>query len=278
MTLSGPRSSACPSPPRWRVRIPTRGVRRRRSQHHHLSDLLAIVFASVALAACGDKADDATVPDLPTASPTSAARAPIPQPSPLPSPTPNPETERTAVVDAAVAALGGARYISPLTLRACLEGNPERKPCIELKTAPAQLARGVARFTLGDPDGGASIFLMGRTANGRWAYWRGSQQQSYVLEMLPGQLLACGGTAEAVIRTEPSVASAVLATPPNLAPLTAEQLRLTMPGEYGVSGKRGEAWYRISSPALGWIDATQTTAASLGDCLLHDEVEQSDRG
>ncbi len=240
--------------------------------------LPALLCASLLLASCGARADEPAVPDLPTAAPTSAARPSTPQPSPSPTPTPNPETERTTVVDAAAAALGGARYVSPLTLQACLQGNPERKPCIELRTAPGHLARGVARFTVGDPDGGASTFLMARMADGRWAYWRGSQQQSYVLEMLPGQLLACGGGTVAAIRAEPSPGSALLATPPNLAPLAAEEVRLTMPGEYGVRGLRGEAWYRLSSPATGWIDATQTTAASLGDCLLHDEVEQPDRG
>ena len=239
-----------------------------------------LLAAALALGSCGDKADPPAVPDLPTASPMTPAPAATmtPVPSPTATPTPNPETERAAVVDAAAAALGGARYVSPLTLQACLEGNPQRTPCIELKTPPGQLARGIASFALGDPDGGASTFLMGRMTDGRWAFWRGSQQQSYLLETLPGQLLVCGSNDGAAIRAEPSASSAVIATPPNLAPLVAEELRLLFPGRYGVQGDRGEAWYRLTSPAAGWIDATQTTAAALGDCLLHDEVEQVDRG
>lgn len=242
--------------------------------------LIGALFGALLLWSCGDKADPPAVPDLPTASPNAPARAATvtPIPSPAATPTPNPESERAAVVDAAGAALGGARYVSPLTLPACLQGNPQRAPCIELKTSPEQLARGVARFALGDPNGGASTFLMGRMADGRWAYWRGSQQQSYVLETLPGQLLVCGPKNGAAIRAEPSASSAAIAAPPNLAPLAAEELRLVIPGQYGVQGQRGEAWYRLTSPAAGWIDATQATAAALGDCLLHDEVEQVDRG
>lgn len=242
--------------------------------------LFSAVLGALVVGACGDKSDPPVVPDLPTATPTMPSRVATvtPTPSPAATPTSNPEIERAAVVDAAAAALGGARYVSPLTLQACLQGNPQRAPCIELKTPPDQLARGIARFALGDPDGGASTFLMGRMADGRWAYWRGSQQQSYVLETLPGQLLVCGSKDGAAIRAEPSASSAAIATPPNLASLAAEDLRLVTPGHYGVQGKRGEAWYRLTSPAAGWIDATQATDAALGDCLLHDEVEQVDRG
>jgi hypothetical protein len=251
------------------------------------ASLLGIAAAAVAAAvlvwACSNNSRDDEVPELPSVTATSSGGSPTPNggpaasPTPLPSPTPDPEAEREDVIEAATSAIDGARHVSPLTLDACLEDNPDRNPCIELKSAPEELVHGLARFTLGDPDGGATTFLMGRMASGEWGYWRGSQQQSYLLDALPGQVLACNTDSEPTVRTEPRSDARPVATLEDLAELMADEFVLVTPGQYAVQGERGEGWYHVTEPA-GWIDATQTTDAHLGDCLLHDAVEQVDHG
>jgi hypothetical protein len=172
----------------------------------------------------------------------------------------------------------GARHVSPLTLEACLKDNPDRKPCIDLQTPMDQLPRGVARFAAGDPDGGPFTFLMGRMADGAWGYWLGSRQMTYILDTLPGDILTCGLGSEVHIRERPQDDAASLSTFKDLTELRADQFVLTAAGTYGVSGKRGDGWYHVVTPVDGWVQASKTTAAALGDCLLHDEVEQRIHG
>lgn len=242
----------------------------------------AAACTAALLLACGGK-DSNPAPELPSvteraqSSQTAPAKSATPEPSPSATPTIDTAKEQQAVIDAATAAIG-ARYVSPLTLQACLEENPDRKPCIELKSDPSQLGGGLARFALGDPDGGGATFLMGRTSSGGWGYWRGTQQQSYILDDLPGKLLACGKSQDAAIRVEPSANGGILRSVPDLTELDASEFVLTTPGQYGVQGERGQGWYHLTAPVAGWIDASETTDASLGDCLLHDAVEQVDRG
>lgn len=243
-----------------------------------LLGIAAAALAAAAILSCsGSSGDD--LPPLPTATPSVPGGATVPatSPTPSPTPTPDPDVERQRVIDAASEALGGARHVSPLTLDGCLEANPDRNPCFELKSAPEQVVQGLAWLTLGDPDGGASTFLMGRMPDGAWAYWRGSQQQTYLLDALPGDLLACGTDTTATVRSGPSTDAPSVATLDDLTELQADEFVLTEPGQYGVQGERGQGWYHVTDPA-GWIDATHTTDAHLADCLLHDAIEQVDRG
>ncbi|MEX0781395.1 MAG: SH3 domain-containing protein [Dehalococcoidia bacterium] len=244
----------------------------------HSLRIAAVAFAAAVLVSCGGKSGDPEVPPLPTATPRGSTATAAASPTPSPSPTPDPAVERQHVIDAASAALDGALHISPLTLPACLDGNPERKPCIELKSEPDQLVRGLARFNMGDPDGGGATFLMGRMAGGDWAFWQGSQQQSYVLDALPGDLIACGTDEPATIRSSPAPEAAVIRSLDDLTELTADGFTLTRAGNYAVQGERGEGWYHVTDPVEGWIDAIFTTDAVLGDCLLHDAIEGVDRG
>lgn len=249
-----------------------------------LLGIAAVALAAAAFASgCSGNSGDDEPPDLPPLTPTtpgvrgSPSASPDASPIPSPSPTPDADAERQRVIDAASEAIDGARHISPLTLDACLEDNPDRDPCIELKSSPDEIVRGLARFTLGDPDGGASNFLMGRMATGEWGYWRGSQQQSYLLDALPGELLACNTDSPPTVRTEARSDAELVATLEDLDGLTADEFVLVTSGQYAVQGERGEGWYHLTEPA-GWIDATQTTDAHLGDCLLHDAIEGVEHG
>lgn len=171
-----------------------------------------------------------------------------------------------------------ARYLSPLTRDACLQDNPASKICVELKTADAALAGGIARFAAGDPNGGGFSFYMGRMIDGTWAYWFGTQQQTYVLEEPPGELLACSATASIEIRREPRADAAAVRSVADLGELKAERFVLTKAGSHQAAGERGEGWYFVTSPAEGWVPAQDVTDATLSDCLLHDAIEESTRG
>lgn len=236
------------------------------------------------LGACGGAGDSAhsssASPSLGAGTPaSSSATATGGSASVTPSPTAegSPEQERDRVIEAALAELH-ARLVAPLTRDACLKDNPDRQPCIDLQSSPEQLTRGLAQFTGGDPDGGPFTFLMGRTADGDWRYWLGTRQMTYLLDRLPGQVLACGASTEVVVRDKPAESAGAQSSLKDLVEMTADRFVLTVPGSFGVSGTRGEGWYHIVSPVEGWVNATRTTAALLGDCLLHDEVEERPRG
>ena len=216
--------------------------------------------------------ETATAGEPPTHTPTAA-------PSPTPAATSEPATsaDAEAALAAALEALD-ARYVHPLTRDACVEGNDEGQICIDLVSDDAAVAAGIARFEAGDPNAGAFTFFMGRDANGAWHYWFGTQQQTYILQRVPGTLVACGVDGPAEIRAEPSADAELVATLEDEETLEADGFVLTAPGKFGAGGSRGEGWYHVSSPSEGWINARHASDAALGDCLLHDALEQVAHG
>lgn len=214
-----------------------------------------------------------------TASPSDTEQPTTAAPSPTPTETEPPATsaDAEAALAAALEALD-ARHVRPLTRDACLEGNDEGQICIDLVSGEAAIAGGIARFEAGDPNAGPFSFFMGRDANGQWHYWFGTQQQTYILQSVPGSLVACGLGGPAEIRAQPSADAELVATLDDEDALEAVEFVLTVPGSFGAGGERGEGWYRVSSPAEGWIDSRQVSDAALGDCLLHDAIEQVAHG
>lgn len=242
--------------------------------------LLATLVALLSAAACGGsngKTPGVTPQDtlaaLPSQTPTAAAPSPSPSATPSPSPTATPDNakERNAVLQAAAAELD-ALAVSPLTRDACLKDNPSQKVCIDLSPADQSLAGGIARLAGGDPQGGGFAFLMGRAADGQWHFWYGTQQAYWVLTTLPGDLLACANGKGAVIHQQPAASSPAVSTVPDLAKLHAEEFVLAQPGSFRAGGARGSGWYRVSSPASGWVSSDDETDAAQGNCQLHDAV------
>jgi hypothetical protein len=166
-----------------------------------------------------------------------------------------------------------AVYRNPLTRDSCLADNPESKPCIAQASANAALAGGIARFTGGYPDGGGFAFLMGRTADGAWHYIFGSQQGFYLRTDLPGDIRACGAGSPITIRAAADAGSAAAGKLDDNATAPADRYVLTKAGVFGANGTRGDGWYHISAPTAGWVHASDTADASLGDCKLRDAVE-----
>jgi hypothetical protein len=163
--------------------------------------------------------------------------------------------------------------VSPLTRDACLANNPQKKVCIELKSDDSTVDRGIAEFAGGDPEGGGFTFYMGRDAGGQWHFWFGTQQQSYRLTTLPGDVLVCADGDGANVREQPQsgATSAGLAT--DMTSLHAVEFVLTSPGSFRAQGQIGAGWYRVSGDLDGWIDSRYETAAALGSCTLRDAFE-----
>lgn len=223
----------------------------------------------------------ATTPSVAATSPTTAtATRAAPSPTPLatatPTPAHDPAKETAAAIEAAAVFLG-AVHLESLDRAACEAANPPSRICISLQSAPGHVGRGIARFTAGDLDLGGFVFFMGRMPGGEWGFWFGTQQQHDVLETLPGTLLACGRGEDVAIRAQPALEADVLQRVGELVELQAETFVLTVEGSFTAGGTTGEGWYQVSAPAVGFVAATDVTAASLGDCLLRDAL-RGDRG
>jgi hypothetical protein len=168
-------------------------------------------------------------------------------------------------------------HLDTLSFDACQAANPPSRICIALQSSSEDVARGVASFLAGDLDGGGFRFYMGRQADASWGYWFGTQQQVDILEVLPGEVLVCGGGSPVELHETPQSVSAVVASAQHLSALTAEEFVLARAGQFEAGGTIGEGFYRVSAPVAGWIDAASVTSAEYGDCLLHDEL-RGDRG
>jgi len=251
---------------------------------HPLQLAAALVAAALLLVGCSSSSPQA-IDETPLATPTSTSDGSGETASPDPgTETATPTgtsiasgTEVAAVIEAATAALD-ARYLSPLSRDACLEDNEAGQICIALASDEGSVEAGIARFDAGDPNGGPFSFFMGRDATGAWQYWFGTQQQSYVLQSVPGELLACGLGEATTVRPQPSSDADATMVLEKQASLTAEEFLITVAGGFGAGGERGEGWYRVSAPAEGWVNAREVTDAALGDCLLHDAIEQTAHG
>ncbi|MGE5595920.1 MAG: hypothetical protein ACM3S1_07790 [Hyphomicrobiales bacterium] len=244
--------------------------------------LAVLAVFALLLTACRSSGDDDESPTAtaPSGGPSPAATAPAsptrpasPTATPSASPTADASAERQAVIDAATSFLD-ALYVSPLTRDACVADNPDNKICIELTSGEESVAAGLAMFAAGDPEGGPFDFWMGRVDDGSWAYWFGTQQDSYVPGSLPTELLICSDAESVEIHEGPSDDSPVLQALDELTSVQASEFLLTSAGERG-AGERGTGWYRLSAPIEGWVEGSNASRADLGDCTLHDSIERS---
>lgn len=214
-------------------------------------------------------------PATPAAAPTTPVTTLTPAPAVVTPAADGPGAE--AAIAAAEEQLG-ATHLDSLTRDACEAANPPNGLCISLQSSPAEVARGVARFTAGSLDGGGFRLYMGRDPGGQWAFWFGTQQRVDVLDELPGALLACGASGPVPVFAGPSGFSSSTGSVARLVQLDAEAFVLIKPGSFAVDGGRGEGWYYVTSPVTGWVSAAEVTSAALGDCLLHDDLAAAERG
>lgn len=252
-----------------------------------------VLCLSLAAAACGGSGSEpatdtpASTPQSPAAPVTTTQRIETPTAtlSPTASATPAPAVVTPSTggpgAPAAIAAAEqqlGAVHLDVLARAACEAANPPNGLCISLQSDPQQAASGLLRFTAGSLDGGGFRFYMGRDLADEWAFWFGTQQQSEVPDALPGDLLACSAAGPAAVFAGPAALSSSTGSVARLVLLRAEAFVLTTPGSFAVDGGRGEGWYYVSSPVMGWVAAADVTSAVLGDCLLHDDLAAGERG
>lgn len=174
--------------------------------------------------------------------------------------------------DPAEAALAaGIELLDGVSEADCTTNNPEQKECITLDPDNRALAsRGIAALGAQAPAGGGAALLMGREADGNWAFYAGGQQY-YQAWKLPGEMLVCTQGSGLNVRAEPAADAQLVRTVEDNSTVTGEEFVLTQPGTPPPSFVAGYGWYRISAPAEGWVYSKYVSG--LADCSLHDGLE-----
>jgi len=245
-----------------------------------LIPVLAAVSFIVGITACGG--DGGEAPETPSpaggVTPTVTAEAtgeatPGVTPSPPAAATPEVTTERTPTpqeaVDAAFAA--ALEHFDAVSDADCETNNPQNKQCAGLSSQPSTVQRGIAAFGVGPLDGPGFVGVLGRDAAGEWKIWR-AVQQDYQLLTLPGDALVCGYGAGLNVGSAPTTDAAAVGVLEDLTRVRAEEFVLTERASDDLQ-QYGYGWFRLSSPLDGWAYSKYLTAASLGDCTLHDAME-----
>jgi hypothetical protein len=236
--------------------------------------VVLVMAAALAVGATACGGDGGESPDTPTLEVTpqltAVAEGETPEAAVTPEPTapaeptvePSPEA-----VDAALAA--ALEYVGAVSDADCESNNPQNKPCAGLSSQPSTVQRGIALFGVSGPDGGGFVLVLGRDPAGEWKFWRAGQQD-YQLLTLPGDALVCGYGAGLNVGSAPETGAAAVGVLEDLTTVRAEEFVLTEPGS---DPAHGYGWFRLSSPLDGWAYSRYLTAASLGDCILHDGME-----
>ena len=233
--------------------------------------VMAAAVAVGATACGGDGGEGRDTPSVEvTPQPTATAEGETPEAAVTPEPTapaeptvePSPEA-----VDAAIAA--ALEHFDAVSDADCETNNPQNKPCAGLSSQPSEVERGIAVFGVGAPAGPGFVGVLGRDPAGEWKIWR-EVQQDYQLLTLPGDALVCGYGAGLTVGSAPTADAAAVGVLEDLTTVRAEEFVLIV---QAIDQQHGYGWFRLSSPLDGWAYSKYLTAASLGDCILHDAME-----
>ena len=165
-----------------------------------------------------------------------------------------PEEAAATALSAALELFGGTA--DP----ACRPGQPG-PVCVEPLATLERAARGIATFGVSGsgPEGlGAFQGILGRDPGGVWRFWFGTQNVSYQLFALPGELIVCADGDGLNVRAAPSTDAEILDVLPDLTRAQAEQFTLTEEGALPTESTDqvvGAGWYRLSAPVAGWVYA-----------------------
>jgi len=220
--------------------------------------VLALAFAGAATIGCGGGDDE---------QPSSTSSAPG---SVI---TKGASSSASPSEDPAEAALAGAiELLEGVSEADCTTNNPEQADCISIDPDNRENASlGVAVLKIEGPSGGSSGLLMGREADGKWAYYAGGVQY-YQASKLPGEMTVCTQGTGLNVRAEPSATAQLVRTVEDNSTVTGEEFVLTQPGTPPTASPiPGYGWYRISAPIEGWVYSKYVSG--LADCSLHDSLE-----
>jgi len=114
--------------------------------------------------------------------------------------------------------------------------------------------------------------FLGKTPEGEWKLWFGTQNITYQLTVLPGDMRVCAGGAGLNVRASLSVESEALTLLNDDTIISVDRFVLTEPRSSSPTTgvQAGFGWYHLTSPREGWAFSKYLSAASLGDCSMHD--------
>ncbi len=118
--------------------------------------------------------------------------------------------------------------------------------------------------------------FLGQTPEGEWKFWFGTQNTTYQLTALPGDMRVCAGGDGLNVRESPDRESEPLTLLNDDSVIRVDRFVLTEPGSRSpVTGAQtGFGWYHLTSPQEGWAYSKYLSAASLVDCSVHDAMVQ----
>ena len=227
--------------------------------------VVLLAALALALAACAGAGDE----DAGTASPVPArtgAASPTVASSPAPTATPAAsEADRAAA--AAKAMFGGV-------VDAACTPSPETPACVIPNASLGTPQYGTAAFATSDYPGGGAMEFLGQTPEGEWKFWFGTQNLTYQLTVLPGDMRVCAGGAGLNVRASSAVESEALTLLNDDTIISVDRFVLTEPGPRSptTGAQAGFGWYHLTSPEEGWAFSKYLSDASLGDCSVHDAL------
>ncbi|TMB68942.1 MAG: SH3 domain-containing protein [Chloroflexi bacterium] len=224
--------------------------------------VVALAFAGAAGLACGGGGDKEQPSISSSASIAAITRGASASASPSQAPSQDP-------AEAALAA--AIELIDGVSEADCTTNNPEQKECVSIDPNNRNAASlGIAVLGVEAPAGSGAALLMGREADGNWAYYAGGQQY-YQASKLPGEMRVCTQGTGLNVRAEASADAQLVRTVEDNSTVTGEEFVLTQPGTPPPSFVAGYGWYRISAPVEGWVYSK--FVSGLADCSLHDSLE-----
>jgi Bacterial SH3 domain len=180
-----------------------------------------------------------------------------------------------------LAALAAYNGVARAQGDSCTAGNPGHQTCVfadPTAEAVATAHRGLFTFGIGDAeDAGGAFILFGRTSDGAWDQWFGTQNIIYQPISLPGEARVCADGDGLNVRQAPSVSAPVARLLPDGTTLIVEEFVLTQAQPYDEQGRRtgrGDGWYRVSGPADGWVNYHYISSTRLADCSIRDAFER----
>ena len=227
---------------------------------------MGVTTLALTFAACGGGGDE----DAGTTSPgpTSTSTVAPSGSTPLPAATVvSSEADRAA--EAAKAIFGG------VVDTACTP-SPESPVCASPNPTLGTPDHGTAAFATSEYSGGGAMEFLGQTPEGEWKFWFGTQNITYQLTVLPGDMQVCAGGEGLNVRESPDRESESLTLLNDDTVIRVDSFVLTEPGSRSpiTGAQAGFGWYHLTNPQEGWAYSKYLSVASLGDCSVHDAMVQ----
>ena len=152
--------------------------------------------------------------------------------------------------------------------------SPETPVCTVPEPSLGTPQYGTAAFGISSYPGGGAIEFLGQTPEGEWEFWFATQNITYQLTVLPGDMRVCAGGSGLNVRASSAAESESLALLNDDTIISVDRFVLTEPGTRSATTgvQAGFGWYHLTSPKEGWAFSKYLSVASLGDCSVHDAL------